>query len=348
LQAHHAVNDDHNHRQLAKTRRKLSVKIIYNRLKVAIAAVVLATGASAAMSANIAIIGGKADDAFFAKIKKGIDDATLVVEAHGGKVNYLQLQTYDNIGGDAANLVRTAISQGVDIIAVPNWVPESEDEAIKAAMDANIAVILYNAGGGDKARELGAINYIGNEEYTAGLAGGHYFAANGATNVICVNTVPGAGNLEDRCNGIRDGMQETDLKSEQLPLPASAFGDPVAVSEAIKATLLKDDTIDGVFTISAGDADSAFSGIQQSGKLDGVQLGSFDMNVAGLERIRDGKQLFAIDQQPWLQGFLAVTLADGYVNYGLAMASFPLLTGPGIVDKSNIDATLRGGELGYR
>jgi len=304
--------------------------------------------AEAQEGANIAIIGGRADDAFFAKIARGIADATLVVEAHGGTVNYLQLQTYDNIGGDAANLVRTAISQGVDIIAVPNWVPDSQDEAILAAMAAGIPVILYNAGGGDKAAELGAINYIGNEEYPAGLAGGRYFAAHGATHVICVNTVPGAGNLEDRCRGIADGMAESGYVSEQLPLPASAFGDPVAVAEAIKATLLGDETIDGIFTISAGDGDSAYIGMQQAGRDATVMLGSFDMNVAGLERIRDGLQLFAIDQQPWLQGFLAVTLADGYVNYGLAMATAPLLTGPGIVDASNIAATLTGGELGYR
>jgi hypothetical protein len=134
-----------------------------------------------------------------AEIKKGIDDATLVVQAHGGTVNYLQLQTYDHIGGDAANLVRTAISQGAKIIAVPDWVPASEDEAVKAAQAAGIPVMLYNAGGGDKAKELGAINYIGNEEYPAGVAGGTYFATHGAKHVICVNTGPGAGNLEARC-----------------------------------------------------------------------------------------------------------------------------------------------------
>ncbi|ALI56540.1 substrate-binding domain-containing protein [Celeribacter marinus] len=311
-------------------------------------AAVVALSTTVASAADIAIIGGKSDDSFFAKIKKGIDDATLVVEAHGGKVNYLQLQTYDNIGGDAANLVRTAISQEVDIIAVPNWVPDTQDEAIKAAMDAGIPVILYNAGGGDKAKELGAINYIGNEEYPAGLAGGRYFAAHGAKNVICVNTVPGAGNLEDRCRGIADGMAESGFASKQLPLPASSFGDPTAVAEAIKATLIGDDTIDGVFAISSADADSAFIALQQAGKANSVSLGSFDMNVAGLERIRDEEQLFAIDQQPWLQGFLAVTLADGYVNYGLAMATTPLLTGPGIVDSANIAATLKGGEQGYR
>jgi simple sugar transport system substrate-binding protein len=317
-------------------------------LMLAAAALAIALAAPAAIAADIAIIGGKADDPFFAKIKKGIDDATLVVQAHGGTVNYLQLQTYDNIGGDAANLVRNAISQKASIIAVPNWVPASEDEAIKAAMEAGIPVLLYNSGGGDKAKELGAINYIGNEEYPAGLAGGEYFAKHGATHVICVNTVPGAQNLEDRCRGIADNMAKGGGKSEQLPLPASSFGDPTAVAEAIKATLQKDESIDGVFTISAGDADSAATGIEQAGKTGKVQLGSFDMNVAGLNRIKDGQQLFAIDQQPWLQGFLAVTMSDAYVNYALKLASVPVLTGPGIVDKDNIELTLKGGEQGYR
>ena len=313
-------------------------------------AALMASCATVALAdgAKIAIVGGKSDDPFFAKVKKGIDDGAMVVKAHGGSVNYLQLQTYDNIGGDAANLVRTAISQKASIIAVPNWVPGSEDEAIKAALAAGIPVILYNAGGGDKAKELGAINYVGNEEYPAGLAGGAYFAAHGAKNVICVNTVPGAQNLEDRCKGISDGISKQGGKSKQLPLPASSFGNPTAVAEAIKATLLKDPTIDGMVTISAGDADAAAVGIQQAGVTGKVQLGTFDMNETNLERIKSGTQLYAIDQQPWLQGFLAVTLADGYVNYGLKLASAPILTGPGIVDAASIDATLAGAKAGYR
>ena len=319
-------------------------------LKLMVSAAVVVTGVSAAMAdgAKIAVVGGKTDDAFFAKVKKGIDDGALVVKAHGGTVNYLQLQTYDNIGGDAANLVRTAISQKATVIAVPDWVPGSEDEAIKAAQAAGIPVILFNAGGGDKAKELGAINYVGNEEYPAGVAGGAHYTATGAKNVICVNTVPGAQNLEDRCKGISDGISKGGGKSTQLPLPASSFGNPTAVAEAIKATLLKDKTIDGVVAISAGDADAAAVGIEQAGGTGKIQLGSFDMNETGLQRIKAGTQSFAIDQQPWLQGFLAVTLADGFVNYGLKLASAPILTGPGVVDKSSIDATLAGAKAGYR
>jgi simple sugar transport system substrate-binding protein len=316
---------------------------------VAAAALLAATSTFAlAEGVTIAVIGGKADDPFFAKVKKGIDEAAMIVEVHGGKVNYLMLQNYDNIGGDAANLIRTAITQGASVIAAPNWVPDTQDEAYKAAVAAGIPIMLYNSGGAEKAKELGAINYIGNEEYPAGLAGGEYFGTHGVKNVICVNTVPGAQNLEDRCKGISDGITKHGGVSNQLPLPASSFGDPTAVAEAIKAKLISDDTIDGVITVSAGDANSAANGIQQAGATEKIKLGSFDMDEAGLDRIKAGTQLLAIDQQPWLQGYLAVSLADAYVNYALKSPTQPILTGPGIVDASNVDATIDGAKAGYR
>ena len=120
------------------------------------------------------------------------------------------------------------------------------------------------------------------------------------------------------------------------------------VAEAIKAELIKDGSIDGVITISAGDADSAAIGIQQAGKGEGAMLGSFDLNKAGLDRIKGGSQGFAIDQQPYLQAYLAVSLLAAHIDFGTNLPTFPVLTGPGIVDSSNIDATLNGVAKGAR
>lgn len=318
------------------------------RLRALFATVAIAAASTVTFAADIAVVGGRADEEFWNRVKKGIDDARLVVEANGGSVNYLQLQSYDNLGPDAAQLVRTAISQGADGIVVPNWVPEAEDEAIKAAIDQGIAVILMNAGNMEKAQELGAINYVGSDEYVAGKAGGEYFAANGASNIICVNTVPGAANLEARCQGVIDGATENGAAAEQLPLPASSFGDQTAIAEAIKATLLQDATIDGVINISATDADAGASGIMQAGKQGTVIHGSFDLNAAGLKRIQDGTQTFAIDQQPYLQSLLAVQLLASHIDFGTDLPTAPVLTGPGIVDASNISSTLEGVEKGAR
>ena len=303
---------------------------------------------SGAMAANIAVVGGSNDDAFWNIIKKGLDDATPGIVANGGSVNYLRLVNYDNFAPDVVQLIRTAISMDVDGLVIPDWVTEAEDPAIKDAVAAGIKVILMNAGGADKARELGAINYVGSDEYVAGVAGGEYFAEHGQKNVLCINTLPGTANIEARCKGVIDGITAKGGKGAQLPLPSTSFGDATAVAEAIKATRLQDETIDGVITISAGDADSAAIGISQADKTTTTMLGTFDLNQAGLDRVKGGTQLFAIDQQPYLQGFLATTLLASAIDFGTDLPTFPVLTGPGIVDASNIDATLAGVSKGAR
>lgn len=324
------------------------MKMLTTMTTILTASVAVFLTASMALAADIAVVGGKTDDAFWSKIKKGVDDSRFVVEANGGKVTYLQLQTYDNLGPDAAGLVRTAISQGVTGIVVPDWVPEAEDEAIKAAVSAGIKVMLMNAGSLEKAKELGAINYVGSDEYLAGVAGGEYFGKSGQKSVLCVNTLPGSANQEARCKGVIDGIGKAGGAGKQLPLPATSFGDPTAIAEAVKATLTQDGTIDGVITIGAGDADAAASGIQQAGKVETVKLGSFDFNEASLDRIKGGVQLFAVDQQPYLQSLLSVSLLASHIDFGTDLPVAPVLTGPGIVDASNIDSTLSGVSKGAR
>ena len=49
-----------------------------------------------------------------------------------------------------------------------------------------------------------------------------------------------------------------------------------------------------------------------------------------------------------LQGYLAVSLLHGYVQYGLDLPTKPVLTGPGIVDASNVDTTIAGAAAGAR
>jgi len=323
-------------------------------LKVVALAAMLATSittvamAADSHGAKIFVIGGKADDPFWSRVKKGADDAGIVAKATGGSVNWLGPQNYDNLGPDAAKLIRTALAQHPDAIVGPDWVPEAMDDAFKEVVAAHVPLIIYNSGGMDAATRLGALNYVGNEEYAAGLGGGTYYGSHGAKNVLCVNTLPGATNTEARCKGIADAMTKAGGKSSQLPLPSSSFGNPTAVAQAIKAALLKDNTIDGVITISAGDASSAASAISQASVGDKVKLASFDMDETGVKRIKDGTQLFSIDQQPYLQGYLAVSLLNGFVEYGLDLPTKPVLTGPGIVDGSNVDATMAGAAAGAR
>jgi len=296
----------------------------------------------------IFVIGGKSDDPFWSKVKRGVDDAAKVVQAQGGSVTFLGPQNYDNLGPDAAKLIDSALSQGATAVIAADWVPEAEDAALKRVVAKGVPVIVYNAGGIEAADRVGALNYIGSDEYAAGKAGGEFLGKQGAKNVLCVNTVPGAANTESRCKGIADGVKATGGTSKQLPMPSSNFGNPTAVAQGVKAALLKDKTIDGVVTISTQDADSSFSGIQQAGLSDKVKLGTFDMDESQLNRIKSGKQLFSIDQQPYMQGYLSVSMANGYLKYGLELPQRPLLTGPAIISADNVDSALAGAKAGVR
>lgn len=301
-----------------------------------------------ALAADIAVIAGKPDDTFWQPVKKGVDDARLVVELTGGTVTFMQLTNYDNLGPDAANLIRTAVSQGADGIVIADWVPDAMNEAIKDAVAAGVKVILYNAGDLETAKAVGAMNYVGSDEYVAGEAAGEYFAGKGLKNVLCVNHVPGSVPLQRRCQGVADAIGPLGGKSTELPLPSTQADNASAVAQTIKATLLTDPTIDAILTLNPAVSDWAASGIMQAGKTETVKLGSFDMNEASLGRIKEGTQMFAIDQQPYLQSFLAVTLMNAYLEYGLTLPTSPVLTGPGFVDAANIEATLGGVQKGAR
>ena len=318
-------------------------------LGMAAATTVFAFSATAVHAgANIYVVGGKPDDPFWSIVKRGAEDAGKVVEAQGGKVVWLGPQNYDNLGVDAAELIRQAIDQGADAVVGPNWVPEAMDPAFQAVVDAGIPLVIYNAGGIEAADRLGAMNYVGAVDYKAGVAGGEYLGKNGGKNGVCINSLPGAANIEDYCNGFVEGIESTGGKGSVLPLPATAQGNVTAVAQAIRAHLLQNPDIDSVFTTANLDAVGAVQGIAQAGKGGSIKLCGVNFDEAILTNIKAGKQSCAIDQQGYQQGFYAVSILNGYVNYGLSIPTREILTGPGVVDASNIDSTMAGAKQGTR
>ena len=312
------------------------------KLVAAATATVISTGA---MAQDIAVIGGSIEDGFWNLIKKGIDDATQMVEANGGSVNYLRTQNYDNFGPDLVALVDQAIAQGVDGIASPVWVPEAQVPALKRAADQGIVITMFNAGQ-PHMEELGALNYFGSDEYIAGVAGGEYLAGQGASHILCHIQIPGAVNLESRCQGVADGGSGAGAKVTVLRVPANLDGDVTGTAEAIKAELIGDDSLDAVITLAAWASDAATNAVAQIG---GSQMvGTFDLSPAVLDRIADGSQTMAIDQQPYLQGFLSTSTLFAHLAFGTEIVTEPVLTGPAIIDASNIQSALTGVSLGAR
>jgi simple sugar transport system substrate-binding protein len=308
----------------------------------------LAFAATTAFAANIFVIGGKPDDPFWSIVKRGAEDAGKLAEAQGGKVTWLGPQNYDNLGVDAAELIRQAIDQGADAIVGPDWVPEAMDPAFKAVVEKKIPLIIYNAGGLEAANRLGAMNYVGSDDFKGGVAAGEYLAKAGNKVGVCINTLPGAANIEAFCKGFVEGETKGGGKADVLPLPATSFGSATAVAQAVKAHLLQHPEIDAVFTIGNVDANSATNGIAQAGKSGKVQVCGINFDETILANIQSGTQLCAIDQQGYLQGFLAVAILNSHVNYGLSVPTREILTGPGIIDKANVAAAIAGVKAGTR
>lgn len=308
----------------------------------------VAMTATTAFGADIFVIGGKPDDPFWSRVKKGAEDAGAVATGQGGSVTWLGPQNYDNLGPDAAELIRQAIDQGADAIVGPDWVPEAMDPAFEAVVAAGIPLVIYNAGGIEAADRLGALNYVGAVDYKSGFAAGEYLGKADHKNGACVNTLPGAANIEAFCTGFNEGIASTGGTGSVLQLPATAFGDATAVAQAVRAHLLQNPDINAMFAIGDADTNATVSGIAQAGKAGAVHVCGMNFNDSILANIQAGTQACAIDQQGYQQGFFAVSILNNYVNYGVTIPTREILTGPGIIDASNVEQVVAGVKAGAR
>ncbi len=295
---------------------------------------------------SVVMLGGPSSDPFFSTIKAG---ANAAAAAYGSKLKltYLALQNYDNLGPDMAKLEQTAGSENPDVIVSTDWVPAAQDPEFKQLISKGTPVVLYNAGGSAEAQKVGAVTFVGTADTQVGQIAGSTFVKDGAKDIVCVNTTPGSQNNEDRCHGLIATATAAGAKATELELSPTSFGNPSAVTQAIKAELLKNPGVDGIFDIGAVDADSAAAGIAAAGDTSKVVLGNAGVGTNALQRIKAGKQTFLIDIEPYLQGYLAVSSAYQYAAYGLVYTD-PTPTGPVVITSSNVGAALAASELGLR
>jgi len=304
------------------------------------------TGAAPGAGAkHVCAIGGA--DAFFAVVKNGADLAGSLVEGAGSKYTWIPLPNYDNIGPDMVKLIEQAVAQECTSLAVPVWDGAAQAPALAAATAAGVKVFMYNSG--LPLLEDGTIEaygYYGTDEWKAGVAAGEYFATHGSSNVRCVNTQPGAVNWQQRCGGLIEGATANGAQADEIILPAESFGDAAAISAAVQAALAKDPTIDGFATGSAADADAVGEALGVMNAT--AQQGGWDVSVNIIERIIAGDALFAVDQQGWYQGWLAVSQAWLYDQFSILPAEPVILTGPALITADNAETVLAGVEDGYR
>ena len=229
-----------------------------------------------------------------------------------------------------ANLIQDAINSHVAGIAVTDPDPQALCPTIQKAKAAGIPVVMFNAGISNW-QSCGAMEYFGSDETVAGTAAGKRLAAAGAKNVLCVLQAQGQIQLESRCAGVKAG-----LGSEGTMTKLYVNGtDNSAMLSTMSAKLAQDKNIDAVITLGAPVALVAISAIQQAHS--NAKLYTFDTNAAEIAKIKSGAVQWAVDQQPYLQGYEAIdSLWLFKTNADVLGGGETVLTGPSFIDASNI------------
>ena len=80
-----------------------------------------------------------------------------------------------------------------------------------------------------------------------------------------------------------------------------------------------------------------------------AKIATFDTNAELVTAIRDGDVEFAVDQQPYLQGYMAVdALWLAKRNGSTVGGGQAVLTGPSFVDSNNVDTIAEAAQKGLR
>ncbi len=284
---------------------------------------------------------------FWVVVIKGMEDACALLNADCAWL----ADPVDNID-DMAGYWDDALARNNDGIGttVPN--PEVIRDGVNRAAEAGIPVIVFNtadpnAGTPDA---LPTLFYIGANEFLGGRSNANAVldAADAAgveiARAVCPIQEVGHSGLEARCAGVRSVFEEAGI-----PLDGLTISNDVTESAGVFADYFSaNPDTNAVFSLGPNPASALNLYIQEAGVMAGeIFATTHDTSAEIYEMIQDGYLIQAIDQQPYLQGF--ETIMWLYLNSQFKMApGGDILTGPGVIDGSNVDAIIELTAAGYR
>ena len=259
-------------------------------------------------------------DTFWDKIRNGAEQAA---KDHNVTLKY----SNDPDAGKQAGLIQNAIDSKVNGIATTLPTPDAIGPAAQKAVSAGIPTVAFNAGK-DAYSTYGISMYFGSDETLAGQTVGQKITQENPGKTICVIQEQGQVQLEARCAGVKQGAPDTEnlfVNGRDLP----------AVQQTIGAKLQQDSSITNVVTLGADIALAAQKSKADSGSQ--AKIATFDLNTDVAKAIQSGDIAFTVDQQPYVQGYMAVTSLWLNLSNGNDIGGGgPVLTGPSIVDSKNI------------
>ncbi len=283
---------------------------------------------------------GQSADPFWSVVANG---ARAAGRDLGVRVEYQAPVQFDMVA--MSNLIDGVVASRPDglVVSIPDGA--ALGPSIRAAVAAGIPVVSINSGD-EVYRDLGVLLHVGQPEYDAGLGAGRRMAAAGIRRALCVNHEIGNVSLDRRCDGFRDGLAEA---GGDIRLLAVDLADPDDAQQRIAGALAVDPDLNGLLTLGPTGAGPALAALGESGRLGRVAFATFDLTPEVAAAIDRGSMDFAVDQQPYLQGYLPVVALVSYLEtLTLPGGGEILKTGPGFVTQEDAARVLELAEQGLR
>jgi simple sugar transport system substrate-binding protein len=288
----------------------------------------------------VAVTHGQSSDPFWSVVANGVNDAA---QDLGVRVEYQAPTTFDMVRMSQMIDAVVAAKPSALVVSIPD--PAALGASIRAAVTAGIPVLGINSGV-DAWESLGLLGYLGQTEYEAGFGGGERLAEAGAKHVLCVNHEVGNSSQDERCRGLADGVKTGGGRATVL---AVNLADPDDAQQRVSGALSSDVTVDGILTLGPGGAAPTLAALRAIDRSRTMHFGTFDLARDVLRAIEAGDMLFAIDQQPYLQGYLAIVLMTKFLEAGTMPGGGDVIrTGPSFVTRGNAAQVIRLTEQGIR
>jgi simple sugar transport system substrate-binding protein len=268
---------------------------------------------------------GQGFDPFWALIRKGAEQAATDFNVD---LQYSSPDTTDP--NEQAKLITDAAGQkpGAMVVTIPD--PRVLTVPIRQASGSGVPVIVMNVGV-SQLGQVGGLTYVGQDETLAGQEAGTAMAQAGVTHGLCVIHEEQNAALTDRCDGFSKQLTNTGGTVKVLHVNGAQLHD---AQQAVENALQQDPSINGILATGLPGFSAAGGALQATNAFGKVKLGSFDVSTTNLAAVQNGQAQFAVDQQPFLQGYEAVQVAAFEARFGQHPFQ-PIYTGPSLVTKDN-------------
>ena len=292
----------------------------------------------------IAVMEGPETDTHWSQIAKGLQ---LAGQQLGVTTTYLGVPSSGSVDPAAfKRLLLTAMAEHPQGMLIDDDVPATYDSTIQQIVAAGIAVIFVEYSQSSVAPD-GALSIIWTDDIQEAAAAGQRLAASGCKVALVVTILKGEAQFADnRTAGFTQGFGGGTIIRTSIPL--SSITDSTAIKGIVSDDLIKNPSIGCTF--SSGELFTPAMVAAQQGlgaRSSSITSGAIDVSPQILTEIQQKQLTFAIDPQPFSEGYLGTVALTNWLRYGQT-PSLNIGTGPAFVDATNVAKVIALTAQGYR